>query len=153
MKRILNFLKKLFQISSILNGKTVNVIIDVSGSINISWRKLFYSYVKLLLRVGKHVNLVLVDNFIQKTYHLKNVSDLSLISIDVGQAGDGVQKGLDYIALHNLSMNNTVLFTDGYTYPSLSLDAVPGKLLILNTLKESPIKSDYKNVKQKIIKL
>lgn len=151
MKKLFRFFKKLREISFILNGKDVNVIIDVSGSISKTYKTLFYSYVKILLRIGKHVNLLLVDSCMQKAYHLKKLSDMYLVSIDVGYAGDGVQKGFNYIVEHDLSANNTILLTDGYTYPGLSVDSNFGKVLILNTHKESAVKNNFNHVKQKII--
>ena len=153
IKNLLNFFKKLKEISFVLNGKTVNVIIDVSGSISKEYKTFFYSYVKILLRIGIPVNLLLVDSFVQKIYHLKKLSDMYLVSIDIGHAGDGVQKGFDYIINHDLSSNNTILLTDGYTYPGLSVDSNLRKVLILNTYKESLVTNNFNNVKQKIIKL
>lgn len=124
-------------------GNEINAILDVSGSMH----GLLEPVLSNLYQNNIVVNLVLADTRVTEVYRTTSKKELQNIKIS-GYGGTDFQPAIDYVAgRKDFIKNNTVILTDGYC-PSIDIDKLRGRTLIITTDELVNVIGRGKRVKQ-----
>jgi len=144
MKKIIELYKKEFGDID----KEINILIDVSGSFDISNVTDIFADV---ISNNITINLILCDQNVEYVEKINTLDFSELIGrkIKIGGGGTILQSGLNFISdiNNNIDMFNTIIITDGYT-DSLNFEKIKTNTLIIVTDIECPISFDNGKVKQ-----
>lgn len=128
------------------NKSIINCVLDTSGSMVGEFEKTL----AFIFRNDVEINLIQVDTKVHNVKKIKRMGQLQKTRIK-GLGGTILQPGIDRISEDpKLKKYNTVILTDGYT-DSLDFSKYSGKVLLISTQKECPIKMDNGKLKQIII--
>ena len=124
--------------------KTLNVILDTSGSVGGDFEKLlgyiFYN--------GIEINLIQCDTEVKATEKVKNKSQVQKLKIK-GLGGTIITPACRLVA-KEYNDNPTILLTDGET-DTLDLQGIKHEFMVISTRRESPIMNASCRVRQFII--
>lgn len=127
--------------------KSINVMLDISGSMN----NYFEKALSFIFRNGININLIQCDTEVHDEMEINSLSDFKKVVIN-GLGGTRLQPGIDYIeANKKIKTNNLLILTDGYT-DTLSFNKIRKVLILSNSTKCNIDSSPRTKVKQIIIK-
>jgi predicted metal-dependent peptidase len=126
------------------NNKTLNVILDTSGSVGGDFEKLL-SYI---FYNGIDINLIQCDTEVKATEKVNSKAQVQKLKIK-GLGGTTISPACQLVAAE-YNMNPTILLTDGET-DQLDLSGIKHEFMVISTRRESPIGPHSCRVRQFVI--